>query len=408
MYSSRVGRSAIAQASTLSDGARIYVLVAVTPDGDLEDLGRLADGVLRDVISVLEPATHVKWRASRGEPHRLESNDSRQASDFLREALLRLVESPADMILVITDAALVSRADEIVPGLASPEARVAVLSTRKLLTAPFGEPVRSTTDESVRWNAGTLATHLVGHLLGLSHEDEGVMAPFSFDPARRQIPNFGRRSQDRVAEAVVRFPEREVSSRGPWGKFRIHLTAAARHRRNVVGPALISWAPLLPLSLTGITTAAVTPTFVILFTDEFWWAGLHLNAWHVWSAALVAVLVATFLVPLSQRLFFPHREKRVVTEHVALVNTAILFSMFLMSLGLFVIVTLLVLLIEFWLFPQQFIVEWFSDRGFDVGPIDHLHIAMFVSALGTLTGALAGGFHGREIIHQPSLFLKEP
>lgn len=234
------------------------------------------------------------------------------------------------------------------------------------------------------------------------------MAPFAFGASRSASPSFGPRVKRELRGAVDRIPERELPSHGWVDKLRIHLAVASRHPRDVIGPALRSWAPMLPLSVTDITAAAVTPTFVMLFTDEFWWIRRHLEAVHVWSAALVAIPVSAWLVLLSQRLFFPHHEKRLVTEHVALGNVAILLAMTLMTLGLFVLVTLLVLLVEVWLFPERYIAEWFADRGFEVGWIGYLHIAMVVSTLGTLTGALGGSLHGRGIIRKLALFLKEP
>ncbi|WP_230532083.1 alkaline shock response membrane anchor protein AmaP [Microvirga roseola] len=130
------------------------------------------------------------------------------------------------------------------------------------------------------------------------------------------MPSFGKAPRRLLNEALAKVPEPDLPGTVWLDKLRIHLTVAARHPRDVIDPALRSWARMLPLSLTGITTAAVTPTFVMLFTDEFWWVGMHLDPAYVWSAAIAAILVATCLVPLSQRLFFPHREKRVPEQYI--------------------------------------------------------------------------------------------
>lgn len=50
--------------------------------------------------------------------------------------------------------------------------------------------------------------------------------------------------------------------------------------------------------------ASVVLVFVFLFTDEFWWVGIHLEAVNVWSVAAVAVLGASWYVPLFQKLSF--------------------------------------------------------------------------------------------------------
>lgn len=54
--------------------------------------------------------------------------------------------------------------------------------------------------------------------------------------------------------------------------------------------------------------------------------------------------------------------------------------------------------------------EWFQGRegGLEIGWLDRFHLAAVVATLGTLTGALGGGFHGRDIIREIALFLEEP
>lgn len=73
-----------------------------------------------------------------------------------------------------------------------------------------------------------------------------------------------------------------------------------------------------------------------------------------------------------------------------------------------VMVTLTVLLIEWWLFPADYISSWFQGRGFTVTWFDRFHLALVLSTLGTLSGALGGGLHGKEIIRELGLFLPEP
>lgn len=386
----------------------VSVLVAYTPGSDGPALSAFANDLGRDTAPLLERATGARWSFEMGEAYRLANSDSRYPSDFLREALLRMVQGPADIVLVVTNATLVSTSERVVPGLDAPEANVAVISTRKLLTAPFGEPVRSPDSESVRWNGATLLAHLMGHLLGLDHEQEGVMAPFSFDTDRRTVPPFEPQSVPHLHRAVDDVIERESQARGTMQKLRIHLVAGARHPRDVLAPSLRTPAPLLPLYLARITTAAVTPTFIILFTDEFWWVGLHLDRIYLWSAALVVILAGTWFIPASQQLFFPHREKRVITHHVAVLNLAILTAIFLMMVSLLVLVILLVLLIEWWLFPSEYVATWFEGRGFKVDWADRFYLALVVATIGTLTGALGSSFHGRDVLRAIAIFQQEP
>lgn len=115
----------------------------------------------------------------------------------------------------------------------------------------------------------------------------------------------------------------------------------------------------------------MAPAVVILFTDEYWWAAINLHPALIWISALLAVLAGTALLLRSQRLLFPHRERNVITRHVALTNAAIIVNTLVLMVGLLFAVTVAVLAVEVLLFPSGFLDEWFNGR-FDVGLDDHL------------------------------------
>ena len=79
-----------------------------------------------------------------------------------------------------------------------------------------------------------------------------------------------------------------------------------------------------------------------------------------------------------------------------------------MVTGLFIVVALMIMLIEAWLFPPEMINSWFESFELKETWLDHLRIAVVVATLSTLTGALGSGFHGREIIRAVSFFLHRP
>lgn len=146
-----------------------------------------------------------------------------------------------------------------------------------------------------------------------------------------------------------------------WHPAATQLRMAARRPRAALSPVVRSRAPLLPLRLGRLTASAIAPTFIILFTDEFWWAAIHLQRWSVWGTIALAILTGTVFVLGAQRLQF----------------------------------------------PGDYISAWFDGR-FDVGVADHFYLALIVASLGTLTGALGGSFHGRSLLREYGLFLEEP
>jgi predicted Zn-dependent protease len=385
----------------------VGVLIARTPSVDLERMEEFARRVVRDTQPELEDATGARWAFHLEDPIRIADDESRRPSDFLDEASLRMVEGPYDLVLVITDVGVVSRRHQVVAGLASAVSHVAVVSTRKLLIAPRGKPVRALDSEAVRWNAAALALHLIGHLLGLEH-GEGAMAPFRFEEGRREAPRFGAGQRRRLQRRAAGLPEREHVGGGFFSTFGFHLTSAFRHPGQVFTPLVRNRAPLLPLSLPSLVTAAVAPTFILVFTAEIWDVGLNMPERVIWIFAALSILVSTWYLTGVQNLFFPHKEKRVVTEHMAVVNVTILLTVLLALVGLFLMVALLMLFVETYIFPPDLITSWPTLQDPVVTLLDKFLLASFISTVGVLTGALAGGLESRTLIRHLALFEDEP
>lgn len=391
----------------------VAVLPAPSPELRADQLSAFARRLGEDVKPALEEATGIRWVFHVEELTRLSTDDPRRPSDFLDAASLRMVEGPYDAVVVVTDVALVSQRQRVVPGLASSVGRVLVLSTRKLRLAPRGEPSLSLEAEAVRWNAATLLLHLLGHALGLDHRAEGagtIMAPFSVDAARRSLPAFSGRSRKRLERLAADFPQREDLDEGTLSELAFHLSSAVRHPGKVLAPVWRSRAPLLPLYLPRLTTAAVAPAFILVFTAEIWDAGFHMADRDVWIFALLTVIASTVYLSMAQNLFLPHKEKRFHTEHLAVVNVAILLIVFFTVVGLFFMLVLLMLAIQVFIFPPDLVREWPSlELGSALITVaDQVRIAALISTIGVLTGALAGGLESRDVFRHLALFQNEP
>lgn len=376
----------------------------------LEEFARRATA---DIEPVLEKATGACWSFHMEAPTRLGSDEPRRAADFLDEASLRMVEGPYDAVVVMTNVAVVSRTQRVVPGLASTVGRVIILSTRKHQVSPRGEPRYDLSSEAVRWNAATLLLHLMGHVLGLKHgepREDTVMSPFVFDPTRRAVPSFAPESHGRLTRFASEFPERESVDQGTFSELAFHLSSAARHPGEAVLPVLRSRAPFLPLHLSRLTTAALVPTFILVFTAEIWDAGFHITGSAVSLFAAFSILVSAVYLVTAQNLFLPHEEKRFHTEHLAVVNVGIFLTILMATLGLFLMVGLLMLGIQVIIFPPDLVREWPSLE-LDLATItlvDQVRIAALISTIGVLTGALGGGLESRDLIRHLALFGSEP
>jgi predicted Zn-dependent protease len=391
-------------------GIDVGVLVAHAPSTDPERLRSFGRQAAADAVDELAAATDVTWRFYLEDPTRLPDHDRRRPSEFLDEATQRMVEGPYDLIVVVTDVSLVSSRERSVPGLASPLSRVAVVSTRTLRRAPRGEPRRDVDHEAVRWNAATLLLHLVGHVLGVRHRDAdgGVMESFRFDPERRSVPPITvdvERSLRRIADEI---PAREVRPRGPLARLGFHASCAARNSGQILSALLDSRAPLLPLSLSKLSTAALAPTLVIVFSAESWDVGFHMENLTAGLFAAVSVLAAAVYLLFAQNLSFPRKRHDLVTEHTALVNVTVFLILVLAMLGLFTLIGVIILVVELVVFPPNLMSSWPSLEDPAVSFVDLVRTGAFISTIGVLSGALAGGLENRTVVSHLALFLDRP
>jgi predicted Zn-dependent protease len=388
----------------------VGVLVAHTPDGDPARLRSFATRAAEDAVDELASATDVTWRFYLEDPARLSDHDRRRPSEFLDHATHRMVEGPYDIVVVVTDVPLVSSRERFVPGLGSPLSRVAVVSTRNLRSAPRGERRRSLDGPAVRWNAATLLVHLVGHVLGARHRDAdgGVMEPFRFVAERRGVPEFDADVETRLHRVAAEIPAAETRPRGTLSRLAFHAKSAVRNPGSIARALVDSRAPLLALSLPKLSTAAVAPSLVIVFSAESWDVGFHLGNLTAGLFAVVSILTAAVYLLFAQNLSFPRKQHEIVTEHTALVNVTVFLILVLGMVGLFALVWGIMLVIELVVFPPNLMSDWPNLEDPTVGFVDLVRTGAFISTIGVLSGALAGGLENRAIVSHLALFLDRP
>ncbi|MFC6757215.1 MULTISPECIES: hypothetical protein [Haloarcula] len=388
----------------------VGVLLAHAPGSDTDELRAFATRAGEDAVDELASATDVSWRFYLETPHTLPDNDRRGPSEFLDRATNQMVAGPYDAVVVVTDVPVVSSRERFVPGLASPLARVAVLSTRTLRSAPRGEPAYDLDDAAVRWNGATLLVHLLGHVLGARHRDAGggVMDPFEFLPDRATVPQFDADVETYLHRIAGEIPAEEATPRGVLGRLAFHGKSAARNPRQILQALGHSRAPLLPLSLPKLSTAAVAPTLVIVFSAESWDVGFHMGNLTAGLFAVVSILVAALYLLFAQNLSFPRKRHRVVTEHTALVNVTVFLVLVLAMAGLFALVWGVMLVIQVVVFPPNLMSNWPSLEDPTVSVVDLVRTGAFISTIGVLSGALAGGLESRTIVAHLTLFRDRP
>lgn len=398
-----------AQGPVPEPGMNVGVLLVATPAADVEALERFAGNTAAPVRDEMHSASGIAWKFNLLPARRLESDEPRLPSDFLDEASLAMAEGPYDLVIVVTDVALVSRKRKVQPALVSTAARIAVVSTRKLLAAPRGRAPRTLDERVVRANGGALLLHMLGHVAGLVHTPRSeVMREYVFRESRRELPRFNAQERDALARVAGRLPERELHGRAKFAAFVFHVLMALRHPLQVIRPLLRNRAVLLPLSLPGLATAAVAPSFLLVFNAEIWDVGLGMSNLVATIYATASILAASLFLARVQSLFLPRRERNVLTEHLAVANTVIFLSILLACIGLFLIVGGLMLVIEFWIFPADLMQTWPTLDQAEITAGDRVRLAVFIATVGVTTGALAGGLESRTVIRNLALFRDLP
>jgi len=385
----------------------VGVLVAHSPGEDPSRLEAFAQRVVDDAAAELAPATDLEWRTHTPKPDQLADRSARRPSEFLDEAALHMVTQPYDLVVVVTDVPVTTRSKRVVEGLASPVARLLVVSTRRLRYPLGGETPKRLDAEAVHWNAVTLVVHLLGHVLGAKHGDGGVMEPFRFDPSRRSVPPFDADVQEHLHRIAREVPE-ESSSRGRLRGLAFHAVSLARNPGTVARTVLDSRALLLPFSLPRLSTAAVTPTLILVFSAEAWDVGINLSNLTAILFAFGSILAAAIHLQYVQRLSFPRERSQVITEHMALVNVTVFAILLVAMLGLFVLVGTIILSIELLVFPANLMTDWPSLENPSVSFVDLVRVGVFISTIGVLSGALAGGIENRMALRHLALFLDDP
>lgn len=387
----------------------VGILIAQGKSGNKEELREFSRQLIADVKNELEDSTDLSWFFRITDTVELENDEPRRPSYFLDKASQIMVEGPYDLICIITDVSLISRRNSTEAGLLSSVSRIMGISTRSLKTTEKKKPGLSLTAERVRFNAALLFLHLTGHLLGLEHTHPGsskIMGTENFRNDISGLPSFSSKEKEVLKKKARRSPERELRNGNFLETFIFHVLMTFRNPADFFLPLLKNKAILLPLSLPGLSTAAVGPAIILIFSAEFWDVGLGMTNATAAFFAVASILFGSFYLVRVQSLFLPSKEKSVLTEHLAVTNSVIYFSVFLACIGLFLMLGALIMLIEVYVFPQDLMQTWPTIDRKEITLSDRIRLAVFISTVGVTTGALAGGLESRKLIQHLALFRK--
>lgn len=385
----------------------VGILIAWGNKGNKESMIAFANHLRKDVQQKMSDSTGIPWYLHITEAIELKDEGSRRPSDFMDTASLRMAEGPYDLVLVLIDVGLISQRNHMVPGLSSPVSRMAVISTRKLIATGRNEELLPLDHPRARNNGAALVLHLMGHLLGLKDtraRGKKIMNMSEFNRELSCIPDFSAEEKKFLRKTATKAPDRELHEGNLLETFIFHLLMSLRHPKKLLQPLIENRAIFLPLSLPGLATAAVAPAIILVFTAETWDVGLGMTNGTAAFFAAISIMLASFYLVRVQSLFLPRKEKRILTEHLAVTNSVIYLSIFFACVGLFLLVGGLMMVIELYIFPPDLIQTWPTLDKPEILLEDKIRLAAFISTVGVTTGALAGGLESRTIIQHLALF----
>ncbi len=297
-----------------------------------------------------------------------------------------------DLVLVFVPNELTPRNRIYVAGVPSSILEVAVLSSARFMDDP--DPAR---------HLAGLALHLLGHLLGLSHEEAGIMR--CTDEAELMEPEaYSQEARTQVLARLRRIADRRLEEQGlaRLGRLRFWWRTWLADPLGILKD-IFAYAPWrMPLYLGRYTAAtAVTVTFLFL-SAEAWELGARLDGSWLGVGAVVICVLAALSLYLGQNL---HEMGRVASLREQLTRTRItLLGALLAGMGFLWLALFVIGLLVMSTFPKTVFAHW---AGVPPEALSLVHYAAFMANLGVVAGAFGGNLEDEAEIKAVLLFDEE-
>lgn len=305
-----------------------------------------------------------------------------------------------DFVLVVTAAALKSYYKPFALGAPSSALDAAVLSTQRL--DPIVEEEQVEEEERIETLARrvtALAIHLLGHLNGLSHQDDPLDYMYDLKTAADLDGMRNLQDRDRMAKALAevaaeRLEEtatyRQAGVAHRWrARLGFGLRVLWRERRNIWEAVREVEPWLFPLRFSRLTTAAFSAVLFLLMTAEVWELGMKQPPLRVLLLALLALASTSLYLLQRQHMLRRHRWEVRFSEQRTVASIAASVTVVLGMATTFVMIFSIVLLASKLLFALRLVVSW---AALTPSWQHYLTFAGFVATLGLVAGALGASF----------------
>jgi len=249
----------------------------------------------------------------------------------------------------------------------------------------------------------TLMMHLVTG--ERTHETGTWRDPLALVAKRDHIdPALVEPMRDELAR--VADPRLEEEPSGSSGRRVVfYLRAVSRNWRPVVHAIRSARPWLLPLRLSRITAAAVATIVILTTTAESWDLAASNDLPTLAALALLALVATVAFVITRQRLVLGRDE--LLAEQAVVTRVSVLGVVTIGLAVTFVLLTCMTLAMVWMLFPRELVDAWVTGPGPAVDDLIYLQLALLLSAIGLVVGALGASFEDQEFVRHVA-YVDEP
>ena len=354
----------------------------------------------------------VEMLAFRG-PHLTPAGGAYAPLDFLRVGMTEKLERDVHFLLIVTEVDLAATALSYTLALPSQLTNVAVVSTKRLNPAFWGDEddVDRATDHLT-----TLLLHSFGHLLNLPHDEDphNVMYDFAGVDALAGMTQLTDPQQKRMRRTLP-LEAHERTSRGQ-STLGFILGTLFRDRGSIARAVWRANPFRLLTRLPTMITAALSVIIVVFFSPEPWDIASTVELYQLAIFSMLAIVAATAVLYRAFALGGAMVSRgggggaggggggggvggreRVLAESTVVTAAATLLSLMLTMTLLSLIFMALTYLATLTIFPRKLMETWPTvDPA--VRTLDHVKLSLFVAALSTLAGSLGGRADRRDLI----------
>lgn len=365
-----------------------WVLAADERDERMLEFYQQARQRLLDYLAAQFPQMH--WQMPFVERRRFGPRGSLDPLPLLEMGVQEKLNRGWDFALVVVPNELRGRESSFTAGVPSSALEVGVLSSARLSTEQMALPLAN------------LALHLLGHMWGLEHTDDGPMRLPGPDHSAALHPfpdaqhDWVRARLEEVADARLEEEHRN------WNWWSFHWHTFRSDPRGIVTD-ILGYAPWrLPLRTGRLTAAAAVSLIFLLLGAESWDIGTHLAGWMLVLAAVSCTLVATVFVYLGQNL---SQICRGSTRKEQLTRTRmVLFGTLLIGMVCLWLVLFALALGAIFAVPDSVVAGWLGSAPTTTDLLGH---GVFVATLGILAAALGGNLEEQQVLKSSLLYDEE-